>query len=266
VLASSPFGETARFDVSEVEFDADGIDIQRAARVYRDVGFLVVRGLMKKYVEVMVAEVRDAVTLAHRELPDAEPGPYGRLTPGGAIFADRGVEGPYAQPQLIVAPLSTESSAPFKGCSKDPRLLDVLGVFLDNDVNLIGKGQCMYKEARRGGEAGLHQDAIYPGGEGHSDITSTFTYLVPTSIDRGCIWLVPHSQRSGLFEHEKTGLRAGSIPQETCNFDRAVPLPGEAGDTLIWNYMLVHGSKGNVTDVPRPALVLRYGRRGASRR
>jgi ectoine hydroxylase-related dioxygenase (phytanoyl-CoA dioxygenase family) len=153
-----------------------------------------------------------------------------------------------------------------KICSTDRRLHEVLGVLLENDVNLVGMGQCMYKEALRGNEAGLHQDAIYPGGEGFRDIASTFTYLVPTSIERGCIWLVPYSQRDGLLRHEEIGNRVGCLPLQTCDFERAVPLPGEAGDTLIWNAMLVHGSKANATDMARPALVIRYGRRGSEPR
>ena len=265
-MLQSNLGEPARFDVSQVDFDAGSIDIRRAARVYRDVGFLVVRGLMKKYVEPMVAEVRDAVALAQRELPGAQRGPYGLLTSSGGIFSDRGADGPAGRLQLIVAPMSMESSPAMKGCSTDSRLLAMLGVLLENDVNLIGSGQCMYKEALHGNEAALHQDAIYPGGEGFHGIASTFTYLVPTPVERGCIWLVPYSQRGGLLRHEESGNRAGCLPLETCDFDRAVPLPGDAGDTLIWNAMLIHGSKGNTTDMPRPALVIRYGRRGSSAR
>ena len=269
MLQNGPLGDASgepRFDVSQVDFDADTIDVQRAARVYRDVGFLVVRGLMKSYVEAMVTEVREAVALAHRELPGAERGPYGLLTRSGGIFTDRGPDGPSDRHQLIVVPMSTVSSPTMKRCAADSRLLDTLGVLLEKDVNLVGMGQCMYKEALHGNEAGLHQDAIYPGGEGFRDIASTFTYLVPTPVERGCIWLVPYSQRDGLLRHEESGNRVGCIPLEACDFDRAVPLPGEAGDTLIWNAMLIHGSKGNATDGPRPALVIRYGRRGSSAR
>jgi ectoine hydroxylase-related dioxygenase (phytanoyl-CoA dioxygenase family) len=50
-----------------------------------------------------------------------------------------------------------------------------------------------------------------------------------------------------------------------CDFSNAVPLPGDVGDTLLWKDAMIHGSKGNVTDTPRPAVVVRFGRLGAVR-
>ncbi len=248
------------FDPSEVDFHADTIDLERAARAYREVGFIVVRGLMRRYVEPMMAEVREAVAVALRELPEAAEMRYGWMTPSGGIFTDRVPPGFPQRRQLIVAPLSTRGSPTLGACADDARLHEIVARLVPGDVQLVGSGQCMYKEALHGNDAWLHQDAIYPGTEQYADVVSVFSYLVPTSIERGCIWLVPYSHRLGLLKHHESGLRAESIPIEICDFADAVPLAGDAGDTLLWNYNLVHGSKTNVTDAPRPAVVTRYGR------
>jgi hypothetical protein len=249
-----------RVDPTEIDFHVDTIDVERAARVYETVGFIIVRGLLRKHVEGIMAEVREAVVAAHGELPQATSMRYGWLTPSGGIFTDRVPPGHPARRQLIVVPLTTRNSPGMRACADDPGLHAILARFLKNEVNLIGSGQCMYKEAIHGNEAGLHQDAIYPGSEEFRDVVSAFTYLVPTPIERGSIWLVPHSHRLGLLRHEESGQRAECIPTETCDFDDALPLPGEPGDTLLWNYTVIHGSKPNSTDLARPTVVTRYGR------
>jgi ectoine hydroxylase-related dioxygenase (phytanoyl-CoA dioxygenase family) len=248
-----------RLDPAEIDFHADTIDLERAARVYRDVGFIVVRGLLRRLVEPMMAEVRDAVAVAQRELPEATLMRYGWLTPSGGIYTDRVPPGFPPRRQLIVAPLSTHASPTLRACAEDARLHEIVRRLVPGDVELVGKGQCMYKEALHGNDAWLHQDAIYPGTEQYANVVSVFTYLVPTPIERGAIWLVPYSHRLGLLKHHESGPRAESIPTEVCDFSDAVPLAGEAGDTLLWSYNVVHGSKTNVTDVARPAVVTRYG-------
>jgi ectoine hydroxylase-related dioxygenase (phytanoyl-CoA dioxygenase family) len=247
-------------DRSAIDFDSDALDVDRAAGALDEAGFIVVRGLMRRYVEPMMAEVAEAVRSAHLELPSATAMRYGLSTASGAIFSDRDPSGRPRRMQLICAPLTTASSPTMRACASDARLLEILGPLLGSDVEAIGTGQCMYKEALDGFEASLHQDVIYPGAEGHRDVIYSFTYLVPTSIERGCIWLVPYSHRLGRLDHEESGPREGAIPLETCDFSHAVPFPGEAGDTILWKYTIVHGSKGNLTDVPRPAVITRYGR------
>jgi phytanoyl-CoA hydroxylase len=255
-----PLAELPRLDPSEVDFHADTIDLERAARVYREVGFIVVRGLMRRYVEPIMAEVREGVALAHREVAEATAMRYGLLTPSGGIFTDRVPPGLPPRRQLIVAPLSTHGSPTLRVCADDARLHEILAPLIPGAIQLVGSGQCMYKEALHSNPAWLHQDAIYPGTEQYRDVVAAFTYLVPTPIERGCIWLVPYSHRAGLLKHHESGPLAESIPSEICDFGNAVPFAGDAGDTLLWNDSVVHGSKANVTEAPRPAVVTRYGR------
>jgi ectoine hydroxylase-related dioxygenase (phytanoyl-CoA dioxygenase family) len=249
-----------RLDLSTVDFQAGSIDLERARSAFDDAGFIVVRGLMTSHVAAMMAEVREAVSAAQRELPEATLMRHGWSTPNGGIFADRASPGQAPELHLICVPLTTANSPTMRACAADQGLLGILAPLLRDDVHVIGTGQCMYKEALRGREAALHQDAIYPGTDGYTDVVYAFTYLVPTPVERGCIWVIPYSHRLGRLAHEESGPLAGTLPPSTCDFGDAVPIAGGPGDTVLWKYTIVHGSKPNLTDVPRPTVITRYGR------
>lgn len=242
--------------LSAVEFDAATIDLARAARVYAEVGILVVRGLLRPYMEPMLAEIREAVELAYRELPEAKMERHGLLTPSGGVFSRVGPR------QLICAPLTIPTSPTMRRYSGDPLFVALLDELLAHEVHLIGSGQVMYKVANGGVETGLHQDASYTKDFGFSEVIAAFTYVVPTTIERGCIWLVPYSHRLGLLPHQDEGDHAGVVVPGTADWEHAIPIPGNPGDTLLWHFNVLHGSQPNVTAEDRPAVVIRYGRRG----
>ncbi|MCC6848797.1 MAG: phytanoyl-CoA dioxygenase family protein [Deltaproteobacteria bacterium] len=242
--------------LSPVEFDADAIDLARAARVYADVGFIIVRGLLRSYMEPMLVEIRQAVELAYRELPEAKMERHGLLTPSGGVFSRVG------ERQLICAPLTLPTSPAMRRYANDPLFVSLLDVLLAHEVHMIGSGQVMYKVANGGVETGLHQDASYTKDFGFKEVVAVFTYVVPTSIERGCIWLVPYSHRLGLLPHQEEGDHAGVVAPGTADWEHAVPIPGSPGDTLLWHFNVLHGSRPNVTAEDRPAVVIRYGRRG----
>lgn len=242
--------------LSEVEFDAASIDLARAARVYADVGILVVRGLLRPYMEPMLAEIRGAVELAYRELPEAKMERHGLLTPSGGVFSRVGPR------QLICAPLTLPTSPTMRRYAEDPLFVALLDELLAHEVHLIGSGQVMYKVANGGVETGLHQDASYTKDFGFKEVIAAFTYVVPTTVERGCIWLVPYSHRLGLLPHQEEGDHAGVVVPGTADWEHAIPIPGNPGDTLLWHFNVLHGSQPNVTAEDRPAVVIRYGRRG----
>lgn len=241
--------------LSAVEFDAASIDLARAAQVYADVGILVVRGLLRPYMEPMLAEIRGAVELAYRELPEAKMERHGLLTRSGGVFSRVGR-------QLICAPLTLPTSPTMRRYAADPLFVALLDELLAHEVHLIGSGQVMYKVADGGVETGLHQDASYTKDFGFKEVIAAFTYVVPTTIERGCIWLVPYSHRLGLLPHQEEGVHAGVVVPGTADWEHAIPIPGNPGDTLLWHFNVLHGSQPNVTAEDRPAVVIRYGRRG----
>ncbi len=242
--------------LAAVEFDAASIDLARAARVYADVGMIVVRGLLRSYMEPMLAEIRQAVALAYRELPDAKMERHGLLTPSGGVFSRVGPR------QLICAPLTLPTSPTMRSYANDRLFVSLLDELLAGEVHLIGNGQVMYKVADGGVETGLHQDASYTKDFGFREVIAAFTYVVPTTVERGCIWLVPYSHRLGLLPHQEEGDHAGVVVPGTADWEHAIPIPGNPGDTLFWHFNVLHGSQPNVTGEDRPAVVIRYGRRG----
>ena len=253
--------------LSEVAFRADHLDVERVVRCYRDVGFVVVRGLLSVYMERMRAEIASAVATARDELATATLMPYGWMTRNGGIFKERSSagDGDPGVRDMIVAPLSATSSATMDACFRDARLRQILDRLLDRDVNMTGAGQCMYKEALHGNPAWFHQDDSYPqpvgpGGAEFRDVVTVFAYVVPTPIERGCIWVVPFSHRLGLVPHDKTGRYQGCIPEGVCDWSHAIAIPGAPGDTVLWSGAAIHGSQANVTPEPRPAVVMRYAR------
>lgn len=257
-------GDLPTVQLSQIEFHAADLDVERAKKAYDEVGFFVVRGLLRNHMERMLEEIERAVTLAHDELAElaesAEQARYGWLTKSGAVFTERTVDiqSPPGRRQLIVAPISQESSEVMRACSRDPKLVKIVEALLQGEISPIGTGQCMYKEAR-GTAMGLHQDGVYTRIEGYNDVATTYTYVVPTSIERGAIWLIPYSHRLELLPHDESGMYEGCVRADLCSWDNAIALPGEPGDTFFWQWKTIHGSQPNLTDEPRPTLVARYG-------
>src|SRR6185503_20387083 len=116
---------------------------------------------------------------------------------------------------------------------------------LAGEISHIGTGQCMYKEPH-GTAMGLHQDGVYTHVQGYRDVATAFSYVVPTSIERGSIWLVPYSHKLDLLPHNESGHHEGCVRDDLCDWSNAIALPGEPGDTFLWQWKTLHGSQPNL--------------------
>lgn len=75
-------------------------------------------------------------------------------------------------------------------------------------------------------------------------------YLADTSADQGGFQCVPSIYRD--FERWLSTQPADRNPtQPNITGHEIVPIPGEAGDLLIWDVLLAHGNGQNYTDKPR---------------
>lgn len=76
----------SHLSVSDLEVQAQHLDIEKALSIYQDHGCVVVRGLNREYVNEIkehgLAAARDAVKL----LPEARKIPEGWVTPEGTLF------------------------------------------------------------------------------------------------------------------------------------------------------------------------------------
>ena len=78
--------------------------------------------------------------------------------------------------------------------------------------------------------------------------TQAIVYLTDTPPDRGALQVVPGFHRD--FDQWMAGLN-GADPRSVDLTADAIPVPGAAGDMVIWHHALPHGATPNQGDFPR---------------
>jgi hypothetical protein len=79
--------------------------------------------------------------------------------------------------------------------------------------------------------------------------TQAILYLTDTSADQGAFTCIPGFHRD--IGDWLAGLPHDATPQDCIPEQRAVPIPGKAGDLIIWHHALPHGSSPNRSQPPR---------------
>lgn len=243
--------------VSDIEFHAASLDCERAAAVYREQGCLVVRGLMSGHAEAVRQDVERAAARAISLLPRANRVTEGWVTPDGTLFLP--APAGYARDkQIMVLAINYSTSGALFRSALEPALLPLLTGILGPDVELFGDGQCLYKEPVGGHPKHLHQDSAYFEHRFDGPV-GCLTYLVPTGPENGCLFVAPGSHRLGRLQHVDTFSHLGLSPEEW-PWERALPIPGEPGDAILFHVRTVHGSQENWSRSPRPVVIHRYRR------
>ena len=105
--------------VKEPDITADAIavsvedlNVAEAAAVYREQGCLVVRGLMKPYIEAMAADIGATVRQSIDMLDRAERKPEGWVSPNGSLFIPA-PDGYGRDKQIMTVGISYLTSAAF---------------------------------------------------------------------------------------------------------------------------------------------------------
>lgn len=248
---------TQAVTVQDLEVFADDLDIGRAARIYREHGCLVARGLMRPYIAEIGRDIEGAARQSLALLDRSERITEGWRTPDGTLF----LPAPPGYPrdkQIMVLAVSYQTSAAFLRAALDSRALDIVEAILGPNVELFGQGQCLYKEPVGGHPKHLHQDSAYFEHRLEGPV-ATLNYVVDTDLVNGALYVVPGTHRLGTLPHIDTfshlGLDAGEWPWE-----RALPICGQAGDAIFFHYRTVHGSQENRSERPRPVFINRYRR------
>lgn len=249
--------EATEISVREIELFADSLDVARAAAIYKEHGCLVVRGLMKPYVEAIRRDIEASAATAIRLLDRAEKIVEGWRTPDGTLFLPA-PPGFVRDKQIMVLAIGYHTSAAFFRSALDPKALDLVEAILGPNVELFGNGQCLYKEPVGGHPKHLHQDSAYfeHRYEGPVGILS---YVVDTDLVNGALHVVPGSHRLGQLKHIDTFSHLG-LDEREWPWERALPIPGEAGDSIFFHVKTIHGSQENHSDRPRPVFINRYRR------
>lgn len=252
---------TVAIPVQDLQIGAEALDgaagRRRAAEVYAEHGCLVVRGLMAPWVAALRADIEATAAQSLSLLSEATQIPEGWRTPDGTLFLPAPAGYPRDK-QIMVLGIHYQTSAAFFHSAFEPRLLALVTQILGPDVELFGGGQCLYKEPVGGHPKHLHQDSAYFEHRFEGPV-GVLSYAVDTDLANGALCVVPGSFRQGQLEHVDTfshlGLDPGDWPWE-----RATPIVGRAGDSILFHVRCVHGSRENHSAASRPAFIHRYRR------
>jgi ectoine hydroxylase-related dioxygenase (phytanoyl-CoA dioxygenase family) len=127
-------------------------------------------------------------------------------------------------------------------------------------VELLGPNVCFthqqyiikHPDAKARTDVPWHQDSGYGRLEPPLDLT-VWIALDDCTLDNGCLWVLPHSERRALLPHSGIGALRGVVVEEP-----GIALPMRAGDAVLFGGLLLHRSLPNRTDTARVALYLRY--------
>lgn len=243
--------------VADLEVFADRLDPRRAAEIYREHGCLVVRGLMRPYLADLRRDIEATAAQSLALLDRTERIPEGWKTPDGTLFLP--APPVYARDkQIMVLALGYQTSAAFFRSAFEPKLLDVVEAIVGPNVELFMNGQCLYKEPVGGHPKHLHQDSSYFEHR-YDGPVGILSYVVDTDLVNGALHVVPGSHRLGQLPHVDTFSHLGLDPEEW-PWERALPVCGQAGDSIFFHYRTIHGSQENHSDQPRPVFIHRYRR------
>jgi phytanoyl-CoA hydroxylase len=137
-------------------------------------------------------------------------------------------------------------SAAFSRLLVDDRLTGVLTSLIGPNVELH-HNKMFIKPPERGSPFPMHQDYGYFPHKGNS-MTAAILHLDAAPDQKGCVRVYPGSHKLGPLaafgqDHH--------VDPDQFPLSAAVPIEARAGDLLVFNYMLVHGSGVNVSDEPR---------------
>lgn len=241
--------------IDQIEISADDLDVSVAANIYREHGCLVVRGLMKPYLEAINRDIAHAAQESIAQLDQARQIPEGWVTPNGTLFLPAPAHFERDK-QIMVLAVSYFTSAAFLQSALDTRALDLVEAILGPNIELFLNGQCLYKEPVGGHPKHLHQDAAYFEHR-HEGPVAMLNYAVDTDLTNGALHVVPGSHRMGVLKHIDTFSHLG-LEEREWPWESALPIVGSAGDTILFHVKTIHGSKENYSERPRPAFINRY--------
>ena len=246
-----------QINAEELSISICDLNIAQAAAIYRQHGCLVVRGLMKPYIADMARDIAATVQQSIALLDKAERRPEGWVSPNGSLFIPA-PEGYQRDKQIMTVGINYLTSAAFLRAAMDATALDILEAILGPNIELFGNGQSLVKEPVGGHPKHLHQDSAYFEHRYHGPV-GILSYVVDTDLVNGALHVVPDSHKQGQLRHVDTFSHLG-LDEDEWPWEAALPIVGQAGDSIFFNVKTIHGSKQNHSDTPRPVFINRYRR------
>ncbi len=252
-----PVNQELNIKVEDIELSVDSLDVEKAADIFEEHGCLVVRGLMKPYIDRINQDMEAAASESLALIDEAEKIVEGWRTPNGTLFIPA-PDGYDRDKQIMVLAMNYQTSGAFFQSAFDENSIRIVEAILGPNVEIFGNGQCLYKEPVGGHPKHLHQDSAYFEHRYQGPV-GILNYVVDTDLVNGALHVVPGSHKLGQLKHVDTFSHLG-LEEDEWPWERSLPVIGKAGDSIFFNVKTIHGSKQNMSDKPRPVFINRYRR------
>ncbi len=143
--------------------------------------------------------------------------------------------------------------------ARHPKLLDVVEDLLGSNIQLY-YSMMMMKPPRQGFAAPWHQDFAFFVHD-RAALVGCQVYLDDSTLENGCLRVVPGSHKLGLLNHFKDGRFTEVLQGDTSAFDDPnghVSLPVKAGGAAFWHCLTLHSSLPNRSERPRRGVTFEY--------
>jgi phytanoyl-CoA hydroxylase len=142
-----------------------------------------------------------------------------------------------------------------KAFIRSPIYLQACAKFLGPDADLY-YNQAVIKPPEKGMSFAWHQDSGYRVTRPLEYITC-WTAISDTTLDNGCIWVLPKSHKLGLIPHYRDTASSETKPV-TIDESGAIPVPMKAGQVAIFSSFTLHKSGPNTSQTIRKGYVPQY--------
>ena len=211
-------------------------DLGAIHEAFQNDGYVLVKGLISpEEAGTMRQEVHD---LFRRVLTSRD----------GAWGSARKVAGAEGKQQLQGMHDLQFYSAVFSRMLVDPRFVDTAAAALGVENLQLHHTKAFVKPSEKGAPFPLHQDYPFFPHTLHR-VAACIFHLDAAPEEKGCVTLVRRSHNLGPLEHIEEG--NWHLPVKEWPITRAQPVEADAGDVLIFSYLMVHGSGVNRSDEAR---------------
>jgi phytanoyl-CoA hydroxylase len=145
-------------------------------------------------------------------------------------------------------------SEPLRRLIQAPIYLEACAKFIGPDADLYFN-QVVIKPPEKGRHFAWHQDSGYVETKPLAYITC-WTAIGDTTLDNGCIWVVPRSHKLGLLPHPRDMVENMLVAQ--ADESQAIPVPMKAGQVAIFSSLTLHKSGPNTSQTIRRGYVPQY--------
>ena len=142
----------------------------------------------------------------------------------------------------------------FRALARDKNIVELMRGVLGNNIRFFGD-ECQLKPARYGSAHAWHQDAPYF----HHDpmpVATLWIAVDDATRENGCIEVVPGLHKQGIIERRNAD--QSWFEEEELDTSQAVYATLKAGDALVFDILLPHGSGPNQTPARRRSVIYRY--------